>query len=150
MNCLYFCFSSYCADIPLRVHNHGYGYTCAAAGTPLKWLWPKDKSMPEKHRHEASVAVDESVVQEVHSEASVAVHDVMLEHLKVCGQGWAPDRAGTPPEETADTGSTIFEQINSWQVYDSKATLEQVYLWIVAHWLSHAGIAAPQSCCDCR
>ncbi|KAK4830233.1 hypothetical protein QYF61_009300 [Mycteria americana] len=41
------------------------------SGIPLKGLWPKDKSTLEK----------------VHLEASVAVHEVMLEHLKVCGHG---------------------------------------------------------------
>ena len=32
-----------------------------------------------------SVAVDKAVLQQVHLEASVAVHEVMPEHLKVCG-----------------------------------------------------------------
>ena len=36
---------------------------------PLKGLWPKDKSTLEK----------------AHLEASVAVHEIMLEYLKVCG-----------------------------------------------------------------
>ena len=33
------------------------------------------------------VAVDKSMLQQVHLEASVAVHEVMLEHLKACGHG---------------------------------------------------------------
>ena len=36
---------------------------------------------------EASVAVDKSMLQQVHLEASLAVHEVMLEHLKACGHG---------------------------------------------------------------
>lgn len=34
---------------------------------------------------EASVAVDKSVLQQVHLEASLAVHEVMLELHKACG-----------------------------------------------------------------
>ena len=49
------------------------------AGMLLKGLWCKDKSMLEK----------------VHLKASVAVHEVMLEHLKVCAMDksmreWVP------------------------------------------------------------
>lgn len=47
----------------------GCGYICAAAAIPLKGLWPKGRSALDK----------------VPLEASVAVHKVMLEHLKVCG-----------------------------------------------------------------
>ena len=65
----------------------GHGYVCAAAGIPLKGLWPKDKSMLEKVRLEAPVAVDKSMLQQVRLEASAAVHEVMLEHLKACGHG---------------------------------------------------------------
>ena len=66
----------------------GRCYVSAAAGVPLKGLWPKDKSTLEKVHLEASVAVDKSMLQQVHLEASsVAVHEVMLEHLKACGHG---------------------------------------------------------------
>lgn len=35
------------------------------------------------------------VLENVHLEASVAVHEDMLEHVKVCGYRWAHDRVGT-------------------------------------------------------
>ena len=55
---------------------------------PLRELWPKNISILEKVLHiEVSVAVDKLVLQQVHLEASVAVHEVMPEHLKVCGNG---------------------------------------------------------------
>ena len=65
----------------------GHGYVCAAAGIPLKGLWPKDKATLEKVCLNASAAVDKSMLQQVHLQALVAVHEVMLEHLKVCGHG---------------------------------------------------------------
>ncbi|XP_064498477.1 interleukin-18-binding protein isoform X3 [Pseudopipra pipra] len=49
----------------------GHGYVCAAAGASLKGTWPKDKTTLEK----------------VHLEASVAVQEVMLEHPEVCDHG---------------------------------------------------------------
>lgn len=49
----------------------GCGYVSAAAGTPLEGLRPRDKS----------------VLQQVDTEASVAVDKSMLEHLKACGHG---------------------------------------------------------------
>ncbi|XP_050189645.1 interleukin-18-binding protein isoform X4 [Myiozetetes cayanensis] len=48
----------------------GHGYVCAAAGAPLKGMWPKDRMM-----------------EKIHLEASPAVQEVMLEHLEVCGHG---------------------------------------------------------------
>lgn len=35
----------------------------------------------------ASVAVEKSMLQQGHLEAPVAVHELMLEHLKACGRG---------------------------------------------------------------
>lgn len=99
----------------------------AAAGTPLKGLWPQDKFTLENVYLAASVAVDKSMLQWVHLEVSVAVHEVMPEHLKVCGCGQAHDGActalrGLQPsvrphwrmftsEGTVAVGKTILEQI---------------------------------------
>lgn len=48
-------------------------------------LWPKDESIlqQKKVHHNASVAVEKSMMQQVHSEAPVVENEVMLEHLKV-------------------------------------------------------------------
>lgn len=43
--------------------------------------------MLEKVHLKVFVAVDRSVLQQEHLEALVAMHEVMLEHLKTCGHG---------------------------------------------------------------
>lgn len=55
-----------------------------AAGVPLMGFRPKHKSPLEKVSLKASVSVYKFTLH-VHLEASMAVHEVVLQHLKVCG-----------------------------------------------------------------
>lgn len=55
-----------------------------AAGVPLMAFCPKHKSPLEKVSLKASVSVYKFTLH-VHLEASMAVHEVVLQHLKVCG-----------------------------------------------------------------
>lgn len=47
--------------------------------------WAMDKSTPEQVHLKASVAMVMAVLRQIHLEPSVAVHEVMKEHLEVCG-----------------------------------------------------------------
>lgn len=55
-------------------------------------FWPKQKSTLEKVSLKASVSVYKFILH-VHIEASMAVHEILLQHLKVCGHGQAHNRA---------------------------------------------------------
>ena len=75
------------------------------------------------------------MLQQVHLEASLAVHAVMLEHLKPCDNGYPRNRAGTPLE-----GLQPWVRPR-WSRYTSEG--------IVAHREGHDGTGAPQSDCGC-
>lgn len=65
-----------------------YRYVCLPpAGIPLQVLASKCKSMLEKKYPRISVAMDKSVLQQVHLETSVSLYEIILEHLKECGRG---------------------------------------------------------------
>lgn len=53
----------------------------------LKHLWPSLFLGYSRYTSEVMQLRDESTLEEVHLGASVAVQEVMLEHLKACTQG---------------------------------------------------------------
>lgn len=53
----------------------------------LKHLWPSLFLGYSRYTSEEMQLKNKSMLEEVHLEASMAVQEVMLEHLKVCAQG---------------------------------------------------------------
>lgn len=60
---------------------------CAAVGVPLVGFWAKYKSPLEKVPLKTSVSVYKFILH-VYLETSMAVHEMVLQHLKVCGHGF--------------------------------------------------------------
>lgn len=58
------------------------------------WLWLCHSRCPPK----GLWSKGESMLENIHLEASVAVREDMLEYIKVCGYNQAHDRAGTSLE----------------------------------------------------
>ena len=121
----------------------GRGYVCAAAGMPLKELWPKDKSMLETVHLEASVALVKSMLQQVHglkchwlcarSCWSTSKHVAMdkptteqVQPWRDCSQGKAMLELITSEGTVAVGKATAGAGLWSWPM--DKAVLEQVHL----------------------
>lgn len=80
----------------------------ATAGICLKGLWSKDKStlQQKKVHHKASVPAEKPMMQQVHLEAPVVVHEVVLEHLKASNREHAQDRGeGVVAHKQGHTGT---------------------------------------------
>ncbi|KAK4806151.1 hypothetical protein QYF61_001078 [Mycteria americana] len=73
-----------CQDLPLS-RDASQGYSSRLRDSLPQQILVYSHSIHDNL--EVSVAVDKSMLQQVHLEASVAVHEVMLEHLKACGHG---------------------------------------------------------------